>query len=233
MKPRFAARDLPERMRGLALDHRGFPVPWFVAWVDSAGRLLDEGMPGAVPDFRLIDTRKLNRAVVDRRCWLCGQPLGRFLAFVIGPMCAVSRVNSEPPSHRDCAEFAVWACPFLSRPKMRRNEAGLPPERNPAPGVHLEHNPGAMALWVATSYRPFKASQGNEGTLFELGDPIELQWFVEGRRATTGEIREALAKGLPQLRAAAEAQSGGIEALDENLARFYALQPGLRPEGST
>ncbi len=231
--PRFEPRQLPERMRKLPLDHRGFPVPWFVAWVDAKGALWDQGRPGAVPDFRVVDSRKLVRAVRERRCWLCGEPLGRFLAFVIGPMCAVNRINSEPPSHRDCAEFAMWACPFLSRPKMRRNEVGLPPDMKPAPGEHLEHNPGAMALWVATSYRAVPAWRGNDGVLFELGDPIELQWFVEGRRATAGEIKDALAKGLPQLRDVAAKQEGGPEALDQQLAAFYRLQPGLRPDGVT
>jgi hypothetical protein len=27
--------ELPLRMRGLPLDERGYPVPWFVAWIDG------------------------------------------------------------------------------------------------------------------------------------------------------------------------------------------------------
>jgi len=27
--------SLPLAMRGLPRDHRGYPVPWFVAWVDG------------------------------------------------------------------------------------------------------------------------------------------------------------------------------------------------------
>lgn len=222
--PRFKPGDVPPRMRGLPLDHRGFPVPWFVAWVDAKGNLWDQGRPGSVPDFRVVDQRKLVRAVKERRCWLCGQPLGRFLAFVIGPMCAVNRVNSEPPSHRECAEFALWACPFLSRPRMRRNEIDLPPGMIPAPGIHLDHNPGVMALWVATGYEAVQPSHGRPGTLFELGEPVSLHWYAEGRPATEVEIGDALGRGLPQLRAISEKQGGGaVDALDQQMARFDKL----------
>jgi hypothetical protein len=212
-------------MRGLPLDHRGFPVPWFVAWVDAKGNLWDQGRPGAVPDFRVVDQRKLVRCVKEKRCWLCGQPLGRFMAFVIGPMCAITRVNSEPPSHRDCAQFALWACPFLSRPRMRRNEVGLPPEKIAPAGIHLDHNPGAMCLWVTTSYQPFKPDQGQQGgVLFQLGEPLAVHWYAEGRAATEAELVAAIAKGLPQLRAITEQQGGGaVETLDREIARFNSM----------
>lgn len=222
-KPRFKPEDVPARMRGLPLDHRGFPVPWFVAWIDERGRLRNEGEPGVVPDFRVVDTRKFKRAVKERRCWLCGQPLGVHLAFVIGPMCAINRINSEPPSHRECAEFGIRACPFLSRPRMRRNEVDLPPEMIPAAGHHLPHNPGAMCLWMTKSYRLERTQHGNDGVLFELGDPTELAWFVEGRLAAGEEVKAAIRKGLPQLTALAARQPGGVEALDWQVRRFEEL----------
>lgn len=222
-KPRFKPEDVPLRMRGLPLDHRGFPVPWFVAWLDGDGKLTNAGEPDVTPDFRVVDQRKLVKAVTDRRCWLCGQPLGVFMAFVIGPMCAINRVNSEPPSHRECAEFGIRACPFLSRPRMRRNEVGLPVGRNPAPGLHLDHNPGAMCLWVTSSYRMVRAEVGNEGVLFNLGNPTDLVWFAEGRLAMMDEVEAAIRKGLPQLMALAELQPGGVEALRRQIMIFKAI----------
>src|SRR5438477_249547 len=74
------------------------------------------------PDFRCADKRKFHRALKEKRCWVCGDKLGVHLAFVIGPMCAVNKVTSEPPCHLECAEYSVRICPFLSRPRMRRNE---------------------------------------------------------------------------------------------------------------
>src|SRR5262245_17927108 len=101
---------LPARMARLPISPAGYPVPWFVATIKGE------------PDFRVIGPDKIARAVRADLCWLCGQTLGRFKAFVGGPMCAVNRTSAEPPSHRECAEYAVRACPFLTRPRMRRNE---------------------------------------------------------------------------------------------------------------
>jgi hypothetical protein len=141
-------------------------VPWFVAWIDG------------VPDFRVIAPGKIAEAHNHRKCWICGEKVGKYLASVIGPMCAINRVASEPPSHRECAEFAAKACPFLTRPKMRRNERDLPQERCDPAGQHIPRNPGVALIWITKSYRPFHA--GN-GVLFEVGEPMETLWFAEGR----------------------------------------------------
>ena len=58
----------PARIARLPV-HKGYPVPWFVAWIDG------------VPDFRVADGRKLWEAVRHSRCWVCGDKLGSKLAF--------------------------------------------------------------------------------------------------------------------------------------------------------
>src|SRR5262245_10337978 len=115
---------LPRNMSRLP-QHRGYPVPWFVEWVDGE------------PEFRAMSRVKWWTAVGMGRdgilrphqshCWVCGGPMARagFLAtfaFTIGPMCAINRVSSEPPSHVECAEWSARNCPFLSRPHARRRE---------------------------------------------------------------------------------------------------------------
>ena len=59
-------RDIttPRRMRRLPVSPRGFPVPWFVAWL------------GGVPDFRCIGLGKLVKTIHQHCCWLCDEPLG-------------------------------------------------------------------------------------------------------------------------------------------------------------
>jgi hypothetical protein len=101
---------LPARMRYLPISPKGFPVPWFVFIDEQTG----------IPDFRVIGPGKMRQAVTGDRCWLCGGILGKHRIFCIGPMCAINRITSEPPSHRECAEFAAEACPFLSQPRARR-----------------------------------------------------------------------------------------------------------------
>jgi hypothetical protein len=197
----------------LPLDHRGFPVPWFVAITDG------------VPDFRVIRPSGLRIAVAARTCWICGHKLGRHMAFVIGPMCAVNRINSEPPSHRECAEFAVRACPFMIRPRMKRNTVDLPKFYIEPAGVHLDRNPGVMCMWICNRFTMFRVSNG---VLLELGEPSSVSWWAEGREATAAEVKAALDSGLPTLQAMAESE--GAESLAAMAANIARLQP-LLPNG--
>lgn len=209
---------VPERMARLPID-RGYPVPWFVDWIDGK------------PDFRIVDGRKLTRAIKGRVCWLCGEPIGRFGAFVIGPMCAVNRVTSEPPCHRECAIFGATACPFLTRPHAERREANLPAGYTEPAGVGLKRNPGACVVWITRSWKWFNA--GN-GVLCEVGDPTEVLWFAEGRAATREEIETSIQTGLPLLLADPPSDpkelAEGLDYLAKQLALTWALMPGEATE---
>src|SRR5258706_13105104 len=79
---------MPERIKNLPHDpERGYPIPFFVAYVNGK------------PDFRIADDEKRVRSVKERLCWICGEKLGRYLAFTIVPMCAITRPSAEPPMH--------------------------------------------------------------------------------------------------------------------------------------
>lgn len=202
---------IPSRIAALPRDQRGYPVPWFVAWVDGK------------PDFRVIAAGKIARAIKDRRCWVCGEQTGRFLAFTIGPMCAINRVSSEPPSHQECAEFSARACPFLSNPAAPRRETLLPADRKDAAGYGIKRNPGVALVWTTQSYKVFPAPGG---VLIEVGPPNSVKWFCEGREATRAEVEASIESGLPLLRAPAEQE--GKEAVAE-LERRYAAAMALLP----
>lgn len=216
-----AARDyrsdlptMPLRIRTLKVDARGYPVPWFVEWIDGQ------------PDFRVISGEKLARSINLDLCWICGGPLGRWRVFPIGPMCAVNRTSAEPPSHRDCAEFSAKACPFLTRPKAKRREAGLPEEHHCA-GVMIKRNPGVTLLWVVKGRAAYRVWRPDiNGVLFHLhADPVECLWFSEGRAATRQEVLRSVETGLPILREEAEKESpAAVQALEKALgsaAQFY------------
>jgi hypothetical protein len=205
--------EMPDRMKRLRIDERGFPVPWFVPYVDGK------------PEFRAFDDEKFGIAVRHRRCWLCGEQLGVHLTFVLGPMCMVNRTNGEPPCHYDCAHYSVQACPFLSQPRMRRNEKDMP-ESDPCAGYGLKRNPGVVALWTTRSYKLFRAPMGGKGYLFTIGDPERIEYYAEGRTATRDEIMTSMESGLPLLMKIAEQE--GREAVDE-LQRKYAQAIELIP----
>lgn len=160
---------LPHYMRDLPLDERGYPVPFFVS------------RPDGQPNFQLADGAKWVRCVRENRCWICGKPLGAFKVFAVGPMAATNRISAEPPSHLDCAEYAIAACPFLLYPKAQRrslDDAGVP--MAPPPGIHAEHNPGVMALWTTKQY---KTLSPHAPAIIHLGDPTTVRWFSGGRLA--------------------------------------------------
>lgn len=197
----------PARMASRPVDARGFPVPWFVAWIDGK------------PDHRVLDGAKLEPAIALNLCWQCGQQLGAFKSFVIGPMCTITRTISEPPSHRECACYAVTACPFLTRPHAKRREAGLPEEARDPAGEFIKRNPGAVCVWTTKTFKPFREGRG---ILFRIGDPTSTEWFAEGRPATRAEIDASIESGLPLLQAEQEGAAAVAE-LQRRLAGVNAL----------
>jgi len=198
----------PVRIARLPKDERGYPIPWFVAYFKD-GEEAPRNDPDAKPDFRILATGKRELAVKRKLCWVCGEPLGRHQVFPIGPMCSVNRTTMEPPCHRDCAEYSVKACPFLTVPRRRRDESGLEGIEHHVAGDMIERNPGATALWESG----FKIFRVENGWLIRLAEPARVDWWTKGRLATRAEIIEAIDAGYPTLLEAAKRD--GAEAIAE------------------
>lgn len=204
---------LPVRMQHLAIDERGYVVPWFVAWHDGK------------PEFRAMDGDKFVRAIREKICWVCGAKLGVNLAFVAGPMCGINRTSSEPPSHLECALWSARNCPFLSNPRMvRREDEEINNQqlRDNAAGFAISRNPGVAMIWITRNYEVFKT---NGGYLIEMGEPSEVQWWACGRTATREEVLASIDSGLPNLEVLARMERGGLEALAEARKRFEKWIP--------
>jgi hypothetical protein len=209
---KIANIEMPDRIARLPVDERGYPVPKFVQWIDGA------------PDFRVLSTEHLRACVKKRLCWICGDRLGVNLAFTIGPMCSVNRVSSEPPSHLECAEYAVRACPFLTNPRQKRDHKDMPDAATEPGGIMLAHNPGVCVIWMTQAYSPFKPANG--GILFNVGHPEALHWYTQGRRATRAEIDAAIEVGLPKLRSIAEEEgTDAVSALNLQIQQALHLLP--------
>lgn len=178
---------LPDNMRELPVDRRGYPVPFFVA----------RPRPGEDWDFRVVHPRESVRALKEKLCWICGQRMGSKSAYVAGPMCCVTGTTAEPPAHLSCAEYAVLACPFLANPNMRRNEKDLDPDKW-MPGVAIMHNPGVSGLLVTRDPpRPFDDGRGN--MLLKMGRPESITFYANRRKATRAEVMAAIDRGLNKL----------------------------------
>lgn len=195
----------PKFMQELPIDKRGYPVPWFVDYIDGE------------PEFRAMNRRKFRIAINDRRCWVCGNKLFGEEVFAIGPMCAVNRISSEPPSHRECAQYSARNCPFLTKPHMvRREDEKFNAGKKPSPGIMVERNPGVTLLWYTRRHEiistPGKPGVANPGILFRLGKPFLTEWYAHGRPATRAEVLESIESALPILRETS-AQHDGPAAL--------------------
>jgi hypothetical protein len=204
--------SLPGHMANLHRDARGYPVPFFVAWMKD-GQICKTGQ--GEPDFRVIAPgRSPMRIYRAGLCWICGRELRNFgeHVYVIGPMCCVNRVTSEPACHRDCAEYAAMACPFLTRPRQKRDHKDMP-ENTLRAGIPIDHNPGATCLYETPKCHPF---QSGEGWLFRLGEPRRVDWYANGRVATRAEVEASIESSYPIL--LEMAKSEGAAAVKELVA---------------
>lgn len=198
--------NMPARIARLPRDRRGFPVPKFVHWENGE------------PIFPVMETSHFVACVKRRLCWICGDVMGAHKTFVIGPMCCINRISSEPPSHYDCARFAALNCPFLAQPLAKRTvEAGDYGTVAPR-GIMIERNPGVSALWTTRGYRI------TSERLVALDAPESVEFYAKGRRATRFEVVESVDSGLPLLRAAAERDGPeGVRAFNRAVATFMAM----------
>lgn len=216
----MSSMAIPGRMDRLPRNKAGYPVPWFVAWIDGQ------------PDFRIIRPGGIQAALRQKLCWTCGVPFQRQedRAFVIGPMCAVNRVSAEPPSHEDCAIYAARNCPFLITPNMRRRERRIPEGAHCPAGISIPRNPGVALAWV-TGYRDWGTrSDGSGGTLFDVGEPKRALWFAEGGPATREQVLASINSGLPILREMAGTEGlSAVAALEEMHERALAYVPAGAP----
>lgn len=214
----FDREAMPLGISLLKTDARGYPVPWFV------DRKADKA--DGQPDFRIMDHAHLKLAIREKRCWVCGLPIREpDMAFVAGPMCGINRTSAEPPCHVYCARWSAQACPFLSHPKRVRDDAGLPEDRHVA-GIGIMRNPGVAMVWTCEGYETFRPHVGGDGVLFQLGEPLRVEWYAHGRAATYAEVVESVETGLPLLlRSAAQEGAAALFDLGRMTERFMALLP--------
>lgn len=211
------AVPMPPQIAALPRNKVGYPIPWFVATFPDGHR-----------DFRVASAERIYDAVRFDKCYTCGQPIGSYKAFLIGPMCAVNRIAPEPPSHRDCAQYSARVCPFLSTPAMVRRERGMEFEDRIDPGgVMLLRNPGVTALWITRDYTPVKPPNGSH--VFRIGEPKDVTWWRESRAATRAEVLESMESGRPLLIEACEKDddpAGALQHMETEWAKALTLIPG-------
>lgn len=170
---------LPQRMCHLPIDARGYPIPEFVSNLDGAR------------DFRVVSLEHLTKCIQHDVCWICGRPLDVWKVFVLGPLPAVQGITNEPPSHPECAEFAVAACPFLLLPKAQHRKLDHPDVQSPPRASKV--NPGVCCMYMVRGYSYHKRPNG---VIFRTGHAARVAWYSQGRPATRAEVLAAIQASL-------------------------------------
>lgn len=215
---RLGLPPVPERLRSRPVQS-GYPVPWFAARIE--GRY----------DFRVADADLIAPAIKKRLCWICGQPLGSYVSLPIGPISALNRVTAEPPSHKDCADWAAVACPFLAQAQDRR-AIGLP-DIQPLPDYATPTQPPVTVVWTtkARNIELFKSPDG--ALLVSFGSPTSIGWFRQSRSASRAECLAAIDEGIAYLKdlsSGSAAEIAGIERRRSRLASYLPHDPFLHPD---
>lgn len=176
---------LPDNMKDRPVSRQGYPVPFFAGKVDGEW------------DFRVVHPETTIKCLRQHLCWICGKPMGSKKAFVVGPMCVITRTSAEPPSHHSCGVYAAIACPFLASPRMKRNEVALPEGNVPPSGIAIMRNPGCAAVLVTRTLKPFDDGRG--GLLIQMGRPEAVEWYATRGFATYTQVMESIIGGVQLL----------------------------------
>ena len=100
---------VPKLMQDLQIDERGYPIPYFVPFVNGK------------PNFKYQDAKKKEICRKYMKCHICGNRLfDKSFWFICGPLGYLNHVSSDEAMHEDCARFSMKYCPHLVNLKAER-----------------------------------------------------------------------------------------------------------------
>ncbi len=194
----FQAVEVPQRMRKLPRDHRGYPIP--------AGVLRDEK---GRPHFTINDENARQLHLKNDQCPICGDKLLRGRWSVGGPAAAFMEngVYIDPPMHFECFRYAVQVCPYLAAPHYgkRLDDATLKAADVPDTLLLVDEtmSPDRPDLFVAVMHvgQTYKRdSWGRIHTIKPNRPYRNVEYWQNGIQLSTQE-GEALAKAYVEAKA--------------------------------
>lgn len=96
---------LPEKMKDIELDPRGYAIPFIV--------LRDKNDKA---HFALNDDRMTEKCIREDRCSICGHEMHEDKWMIGGPMSTFHPQGCfvDIPVHKECGEYALKVCPYLA-----------------------------------------------------------------------------------------------------------------------
>lgn len=161
--------DIPKELSHLKIDPRGYPIPYFVSWIEGK------------PEFRFLDHKRQEMIIAKGVCHICGKKLNKDYNYVIsGPVGYQNRISSDAAMHRICAEFSLRACPHLYLQKAERRENDeLGKMVAAAPSVVIKDKPPVLLLVKVSKWK----SVVHEGSTYLKYTPhsYETYHYVKNR----------------------------------------------------
>jgi hypothetical protein len=110
------------------------------------------------PNFKVIDNEKVRDCKDNKKCAICGQPLGWWIAFMVSEKEAQTRFIFESPNHEECLRYAFELCPWLYYSKAKYSD----PETVKADGMGtisshpdrstINERPEKLGLYLCRGY---------------------------------------------------------------------------------
>lgn len=101
----FKSVEIPQKMKNLDKDKRGYPIPYNVLRDESGN-----------PFFTVNDDKKYIQCIKERLCAICGLLLSDDMWFVGGIKSAFHPQGCfiDSPLHYECGNYALKVCPYLA-----------------------------------------------------------------------------------------------------------------------
>jgi hypothetical protein len=160
---------IPDRMKKFPLWKGLYPIFYTVM------------MENGKPNFRVVSRARQIECANQNKCHMCGERMKPPYYFIGGPGSISSRHFSDGPMHKECAEYAAKACPFLSNPHARYSIQPVAKEHTNFEYV-INHaidagtiRPAEMAVAWTDSYRANLTGQYPD---FHAGTWIGIDWEI-------------------------------------------------------
>lgn len=177
--PHMGMNDVPDCLRNRPFDERRkLPVPFVHDTLDGQW------------DFTAVLAQRLVDCIKHRLCGQCGEPLGWWIAFLGGPVSALTGVYSDPPMHEECGRAALNLCPHINRVTMKRATKGtLPGPRTHAPEAIMDRT----RVWVLTITRDYRVEMQPNRVPLLVAKSIKRRYGWRNREDAPGlvEMTEA------------------------------------------
>jgi hypothetical protein len=189
----WKAVPLPEKMKGLPKDPRGYPIP-FTVLRDISGK----------PHFQIQDDRLAQYVIIKQKCSICGHDLGTDMWMAGSPLAAFHPDGGfiDSPVHYECGAYALQVCPFLAVPGFISKLDAEKLQRESLKGVTITNPSSTLQqppFFVLAHTQSFSVTIAAQGIRYIIPHRpfLKEEYWRHGERISKDECMKLLAEYHP------------------------------------